>query len=486
MKNLKSTNKGFPDPIYQSILFGERINPPSGYLDEFDGEHLKGITFPRSDSVIGSADFLRIKHLHQNGIALLSFPSATHTAFSHAIGTWWLAHLAGERIKVYDDNDKHAISLKSWLMDHSLYAELVTASLLNSIGQPPVPFPFLPSEGDDQLMQLFRDKSDLLILKNTELSRQWSSTAAGKFGTEIGTISQILETNGLSEADIKKISSIMDKEKGNQNSDLGVRIAWDLLNGTIDLNSIDALLRDSYFTGIRQTSVNVNSLLGNLSLYVNSGNNEYKWIIGRDGIPQCENILFNKKQLNALVIHNSEVIANYGLMLGSVRSHLQIVSDSEHESEIMKMSLMDDSELFFYLRKSESADAIRYSNDLTNSTPFGLLYRFSRGKMSPNRLMDLRNRMKEIMSNYDYSSGFILLFDSGFWSDTPEGNPAWLDPKFLHSSKDGQISRMDDEYRYEYNKIFLPNFHYMWLMAKSNSDETNKAVMLLKNYLQEC
>jgi HD superfamily phosphohydrolase len=309
--------------------------------------------------------------------------------------------------------------------------------------------------------------------------------ASNKFGMDIGTVNRIFEDENLSGIDVNKISSIVDRKKASQYSSLGVRIAWDLLNGTIDLNNIDALLRDSYFTGIRQASVNVNSLLGNLSLYISSEEKDYKWIISRDGIPHCENILFNKKQLNALVLHNSEVIAYNGMILGSVKSHLQNINGSNVESETLKMSLMDDTELFAYLRNSGSSDAVRYSNDLWNSAPFSHVYRFSRGKMSPGRLLELRNELKEVKSNYDYSSGFILLFDSGFWSDYPDGNP-WLNPKFLHSSRNGQIGKMDNEYSYEYNKIFLPNFHYMWLVSKTYSDEAQKVVAVLKSYLQEC
>lgn len=74
--------------------------------------------------------------------------------------------------------------------------------------------------------------------------------ASNKFGMDIGTVNRIFEDENLSGIDVNKISSIVDRKKASQYSSLGVRIAWDLLNGTIDLNNIDALLRDSYFIGV--------------------------------------------------------------------------------------------------------------------------------------------------------------------------------------------------------------------------------------------
>jgi len=76
--------------------------------------------------IVDSPIFQRLRRIKQTSLAYLVYPGATHTRFSHSLGTFYLATKIGERYKENGEmTDEELIYLK-------------LASLLHDIGQ----FPF--------------------------------------------------------------------------------------------------------------------------------------------------------------------------------------------------------------------------------------------------------------------------------------------------------------------------------------------------------
>ncbi|MEM0194848.1 MAG: HD domain-containing protein [Thermoplasmatales archaeon] len=163
--------------------------------------------------IVETREFQRLNSIRQLGFTYLVFPGATHSRFEHSLGTYHLSLRASENLNL-EENSSRLLSL---------------AGLLHDIGHSP----FSHSLENATLSLYGKDHLDISL-----------DIIEGK--TRDNEISDVL---GDMKSDISKIL----RGKGG--------ILSRLISGNGDLDQIDYLARDSYYTGVALGAVDIPRIL---------------------------------------------------------------------------------------------------------------------------------------------------------------------------------------------------------------------------------
>ncbi|AWR97105.1 HD domain-containing protein [Acidianus sulfidivorans JP7] len=215
-------------------------------------------------NLIDSPIFQRLRRIKQTSLAYIVYPGATHTRFSHSLGTYYLAAKVGE--KLYKEN---AIS------DEELLTLKISA-LLHDIGQ----FPFSHSIEGYYLNQGFGNKE----LREYILTKSM--------------IRDILEDNGIN---VEKILDVYN----------GKSLLSSIINGEVDVDRIDYLMRDSRHTGVQLGKLDLDRLIDTI-FYTKDG-----ITILDKGIISLENFYISRLHMYQAVYYHKTILG-YELFLRKI------------------------------------------------------------------------------------------------------------------------------------------------------------------------
>ena len=150
--------------------------------------------------IIDTPEFQRLRRIKQMGFAYFAYPSATHTRFEHCVGTM---HLAGRVAKALELNEKDT-------------QELRLAGLLHDVGHTP----FSHISPLESMMQKELKKDHVLL--GIDIIKMKFSHIIKKYRLDVKNIIDLVQGNG---------------KYGN------------IISGGIDIDKMDYLVRDSYYTG---------------------------------------------------------------------------------------------------------------------------------------------------------------------------------------------------------------------------------------------
>ncbi len=207
--------------------------------------------------LISAKEFQKLNSVKQLGFSYLVFPGATHSRFEHSLGTHYLAGEAARNVDM-DDDAISAVSL---------------AGLLHDIGHGPFSHTL-----EDSMVKLFR--KDHLQLSIDIIS--------GKIGS--GEISEILGDER------KKIISILQGKGG---------IMSRLISGNGDMDQIDYLARDSYYTGVALGMVDSSRLLNTITI------EDGTFCVMEKGLPAMEGLMVARMLMYRSVYrHRTSLVAS--------------------------------------------------------------------------------------------------------------------------------------------------------------------------------
>lgn len=211
-------------------------------------------------SIVDAPEFQRLRRVKQLGFAHLVYPGAVHTRFLHALGVY---HLTGRAIETLDRK-----GVLSGLSEVELTAvpAVRLAALLHDVGH------YAFSHAMEEL------EADSIPGHHEE--------AAGRF-LEAPEISAALELSGDGSADL-----VMKLIRGTSNHPL-----QGLVSGSLDLDKIDYLRRDSLFCGVPYGAVDVERLLESLTLARESEGAPLEVAVTEKGLSALESLLFAKYQM---------------------------------------------------------------------------------------------------------------------------------------------------------------------------------------------
>ncbi len=175
--------------------------------------------------VIDSPVFQRLRRIRQLAGAHLAYPGAQHTRFEHSIGCLYLAGLATT-----------SLSNKVELSDEDIQ-EVRLASLLHDIGHGP-------------FSHLF---DEILVEKAMIRHEDLTERIIGETD-----IRDILNSHGIDYRELSMLALGLSKKKP--------KFMNDIVAGILSVDSMDYLLRDSYFTGVEYGKVDVQRLINSFEV----------------------------------------------------------------------------------------------------------------------------------------------------------------------------------------------------------------------------
>ncbi|HFK1530776.1 HD domain-containing protein [Bacillus cereus] len=297
------------DKLNKSIL-----DPIHGLIKMSD-EEIKIVSHPL---------FNRLRKVKQNTFLYYVFPSANHTRFEHSIG---VMHLASEMLLSALSNastsrnkqGKYEIKGNGNILTYdsvsedefiNIFLNLRIAALLHDIGHGPMSHLFdefapknsaflnmIRSDRNLKFNEEFADALESLIESKKEMESHVEHEYVSYYFT-----AKVLTDLGFDSDRIKSILTIMNEKLDLRTIETAGYNITPFLNqivagAPLDCDRMDYLLRDSYFTGVKYGTYDLNRLLKSLLPFVDNESSSIRLGIKKSGLPAVENFLQARYEL---------------------------------------------------------------------------------------------------------------------------------------------------------------------------------------------
>jgi len=265
--------KNFPPPTAEKVVreavLGHQVLKPHEYI------------------ILDCPVIQRLRYIHQTALTYLVYPTANHTRFDHSLGVAKIAEQIG-----------HSLGL-----DANLIEELRMAAFLHDVGHS-----LFSHLSEELIKQKFRTKFE--IIKGTPI---FEDSSPGEI------ISYLIVTSPRFK---KLLENVFEKYNKKLNVDRISRLIigkpknpakyafmGDIIHGPFDVDKLDYLIRDCYFTGIR-ADVDVDRVVLACSILdpkkYSTFQNAYL-IVKKAGVNNLEQIVLNKILLYSAIYHHHKV-----------------------------------------------------------------------------------------------------------------------------------------------------------------------------------
>ena len=258
-------------------------DPVHGYIEVED--------FARG--IMDAPALQRLRYIRQLGFSFLVYPGANHTRFEHSLGTMYLADVACRRFQLADDERQL----------------VVAAALLHDIGHGPF------SHASEPLMEkyLHRTHDDL--------------------GPILGeTVGGLLSAQGIDPAELSAVVN-------------GTHRLSSIIHGDFDVDRMDYLLRDAYYTGALYGTVDAQRLIRHL-IWTAEGT-----VLDENGVNAAESLLIARTLMRPTVYYHHVSRIGESMFQLAALEHLHDIGGRDAEQFLR----LDDSGCMHVLAHSGSA-----------------------------------------------------------------------------------------------------------------------------------
>lgn len=403
-------------------------DPIYGYI-EIDDEKVY--------SIINSSEFHRLQDIIQTSYSPV-YPSSLHNRFVHSIGVYYLGKLALKAIK----NNNNDIFPENF---DTLEETFLLACLLHDLGHAPFShtgekYFFLNHEGKVPLLRIKLQE----IVNNEEFSDDDNELLAGAPHELMSALEGIKLFHDFIEEDNKSffarcIIGLKYKDKTDIRNCL-----IELLNSkTIDVDKLDYLIRDSYYTGFKTLNIDYHRLLS--SLYIISDKNSNKSLgftkaalstlesviiahdMERKWIQNHPTIQYENQLLNAILQTQIDKYKEYGIDLFSLESLTEegskgkkkIYIDQQKAVELpIEIRLLSDSDIIAAIKSDYNNQLVQeYFNRAKrkkvlwkSESEYRIL--FEQGILSQSAVESLESKFDSIIETYTAPSSLPIINDS--------------------------------------------------------------------------
>lgn len=242
-------------------------------------------------ALLDSPALQRLRYIKQLGFSYLVYPGANHTRFEHSLGTMFLADVACRRFGLSDDERRL----------------VVAAALLHDIGHGPF------SHASEPLMEKFlhRTHDDIELIVEEQ-------------------VGSLLRASGI---DPDELCSVVK----------GKHALSGIIHGDLDVDRMDYLLRDAYYTGAPYGTVDAQRLIRHL-IQTPEGT-----VLDENGVNAAESLLIARTLMRPSVYYHHVSRIGESMFQLAVLEHLLDAPDAEAQ----KILTMDDPACMHVLQTSE-------------------------------------------------------------------------------------------------------------------------------------
>jgi uncharacterized protein len=244
-------------------------------------------------ALLDSLPLQRLRHIRQLGFSYLVYPGANHTRFEHSLGTMFLADVAARRFGLSDNNR----------------TLVVAAALLHDIGHGPF------SHASESLMEEFLHMTHDDI---GQIVRQGTGSLLEEHGIDPGELCRVVKGD-------HRLSGI--------------------IHGDLDVDRMDYLLRDAYYTGAPYGTVDAQRLIRHLIQTP-----EGETVLDENGVNAAESLLIARTLMRPSVYFHHVSRIGESMFQLAVLEH----TGGGEENGIRKLMAMDDPACMHILKTSES------------------------------------------------------------------------------------------------------------------------------------
>ncbi|KYK22839.1 hypothetical protein AYK24_01645 [Thermoplasmatales archaeon SG8-52-4] len=322
--------------------------------------------------LIEAPEIQRLYNIKQLGFAHLVFPGAHHTRLEHSLGAYHMASKAAEVLD-FNKDEKETIACAAFLHDigHGPFSHTLESLIREALNVDHV------------------DLTEKLIFGENTIFEPDEIDFIGS-----PCVSDILDKNSINKREI--ISIIRGKTHKKP-------YLSQILNSSIDVDQLDYLLRDSYYTGVAYGMIDFERFLQTLVIEKN------KLAVKKKGIGVVENILMARALMySSVYFHKTVRIAE--LMLSKA-------IEMNMNSKPFKFFKMTDNELLSELKKMDS-----YQREIGTRIKYRKLfkqaYSVSKSNLNENDIKEVkkleninfrRNKEREIEKSLGLPFGYIII-----------------------------------------------------------------------------
>ena len=221
-------------------------------------------------ALLESPEIQRLYNIKQLGFAHLVFPGAHHTRLEHSLGAYQIASQIAEMLG-FDNNERENVTCAALLHDigHGPFSHTLESLLVERFGVDHV------------------DLTERLILGEYEIFE-----AREKAFIQSKSVSELLDDSSI---DKRRIVNIIRGRK------VAKAYLSQLLNSTIDVDQLDYLIRDAYYTGVAYGLVDLERLLQTLTIF------QDQLTVERKGVGVLENFLMARGLMYSSVYFHKTV-----------------------------------------------------------------------------------------------------------------------------------------------------------------------------------
>lgn len=284
--------------------------------------------------IISHPYFQRLRHIKQLGLTDLVYPGAMHTRFQHALGAM---HLMG---RVLDN-----LRFKGIEISEEEYESALLAVLLHDIGHGP----FSHALEDSLLTGIKHESVSYLLM--AELNDE--------FNNALGLTLKIFRNS------------------------YPRKFFHQLVSSQLDIDRLDYLQRDSFFTGVMEGTIGVDRIVAMLNVYRD------QLVVEEKGIYSIENFLTARRLMYWQVYLHKATVSAERMLVNTIKRAQALVRAGEH--------VPASDALHLFLKKSHSIDtfqenkqALRAFGQLDDNDIWGAIKFW---KDHPDRILSLLSQM---------------------------------------------------------------------------------------------
>jgi HD superfamily phosphohydrolase len=255
--------------------------------------------------LLGSREVQRMRRVCQLGMTSLVFPGAEHSRFAHAIGAAHVMVRLLNRISAIESD--LPVSLKPSVQHR---ADALAAALLHDLGHGP-------------FSHLFEE-----VLPDSRRHEEWTLQIVCDSSTDV-----YKALNAISKGAPERVAKLLSRG-------YDVPYLSRAIDGSLDVDRCDYLLRDSHMTGVSYGLYDLDWLLQALAFgLVPLENGKHEWVLaieGRKGLPPVESFFLARQFMYQQVYHHKATRAAEALIRGIFLRVTELVRDGSPPSLIPK------------------------------------------------------------------------------------------------------------------------------------------------------